>query len=367
MNEVRRSLQKKKIGVLNFQHSNHNYGAVLQAAALQYALSELGFDAIHIDYKPKKDGGIRKSIGKILRFLKIRKSNFKQSLKNKEAFERFREIYLRRTSEITTPAEFTAVSKEFDAVVVGSDQVWRPSMAGHDPIIYFLGSVPNGVNRVAYAASFGESVWEAEDNLELTSQVGRELRKFKAISCREDSGRDICERTFGLTAAHVLDPVLLVDENFFESIVKRSDLDFHEIVYYKLDKEEEFNLFLRFIEDSTQKKPKNLFLKENCRHEFAEVADWVGGIYFSNTVITDSFHCLCLALLFSKEILYCPNVKRGQSRVESLFRDFRLHISKFYDVDGYVVYHVECPKTEFRQILESKRSKSRSFILNANI
>jgi hypothetical protein len=39
----------KKVGILNFQYSTHNYGAVLQAAALEHICRQLGHEAAHLD------------------------------------------------------------------------------------------------------------------------------------------------------------------------------------------------------------------------------------------------------------------------------------------------------------------------------
>ncbi|EIH6892421.1 hypothetical protein BFH61_002780, partial [Escherichia coli] len=47
---------KNKIGILNFQYSDHNYGAVLQAVALENVLKQLGKNAEHINFIPKKKG-----------------------------------------------------------------------------------------------------------------------------------------------------------------------------------------------------------------------------------------------------------------------------------------------------------------------
>ena len=40
----------KKIGLLNFHYSDHNYGAVLQAAALADVINRLGYSVEHIDF-----------------------------------------------------------------------------------------------------------------------------------------------------------------------------------------------------------------------------------------------------------------------------------------------------------------------------
>src|SRR5690606_33131177 len=122
-----------------------------------------------------------------------------------------------------------------DAVIVGSDQVWRPSMA-QDPVAFFLGYVPEEVDRIAYAASFGTATWDFPVSGELTRNIRNELLQFKAISCREDSGVDICKSVFGVQASHVLDPLLLVEDAFLNNIISHSSVGkAARLVYYKLD------------------------------------------------------------------------------------------------------------------------------------
>jgi hypothetical protein len=45
--------KNKKIGLLNFHYSGHNYGAVLQAAALADVITQLGYSPEHIDFIPQ--------------------------------------------------------------------------------------------------------------------------------------------------------------------------------------------------------------------------------------------------------------------------------------------------------------------------
>ncbi|QKJ50679.1 hypothetical protein G9396_05230 [Providencia rettgeri] len=45
-------MKQEKVGILNFQYSDHNYGAVLQAAALENIVKQLGYNVEHINYLP---------------------------------------------------------------------------------------------------------------------------------------------------------------------------------------------------------------------------------------------------------------------------------------------------------------------------
>lgn len=314
----------KKVGILNFQYSTHNYGAVLQAAALEQVCRQLGYDAHHLDYMAKANVSFKGKVGKILRVLGVRKASTIKHVGNSEAFERFRQCFINRTERINSAKEFALVSKGFDAVLVGSDQVWRPAFA-KDAIAFFLGYVPQGIDRISYAASFGTPSWEYEDDIGLTNNVRAQLQRFKAISCREESGVEICKNMFGVNAVHVLDPLLLVDDAFIDKIVSQSSEENEAIlVYYKLDSSPEFQEDLDLLASALSGIAVNIYLKDSNTRQYREVPDWLALIRNAETVVTDSFHCICLALRFNKEVIYCPNEKRGQDRLDSLFNKLNI-------------------------------------------
>ncbi len=354
----------KKIAILNFQHSNHNYGAVLQAAALEHTCRQLGHDAKHLDFIAQPRNSVKGRLGQLLRKMGLRKTPKARRISNQEAFERFRKSFITRTKQITSANEFIEITKTFDSVVVGSDQVWRPSFA-NDTMAYFLGYVSKGTDRVSYAASFGTAKWEQEDDVALTVKVSEELRQFKAVSCREESGVDVCKDVFGVEAAHVLDPLLLVDESFFEKLIPQSSVHpGSKLVYYKLDSSEDFQEDLEAIGSELGSKAVNIYHTESDVREYREVTDWLTLVMGSKVVVTDSFHCVCLALRFGKEVIYCPNERKGQTRLNSLFK--QLHV----DVEP-LDFKLKTPMfklyvhRDIEPILQSERKKSLKFLADA--
>ena len=88
--------------------------------------------------------------------------------------------------------DFNALNpNDFDAFIVGSDQVWRRL---YMPDIYreYLSFAEGwNVRRISYAASFGTEEWEYSP-LE-TTECRRLLQKFDAVSVREASGVSLCK------------------------------------------------------------------------------------------------------------------------------------------------------------------------------
>jgi len=326
----------KKIGIVNYHYSNHNYGAVLQAAALHnYVNSTLGLQAEHIDYKPpvtvpKWVVKLKNVINGYLMDLGVKEKKITHdAFKNPYIFEEFRSEWLPRSKncfhsfEVLNRTEFN-----YTHVIVGSDQVWRPSYTGKSSLVYFLAFLNKNVQKISYAASFGNDSWELPKDE--TQAIVDEVKTFKAISVRESSGVDICRNTFGIDAEHVLDPTLLVGRVFFDSIIgKESAKCDSGIVYYKLDIDSKFEKYISDVSKKLALPSTNIYYSSYGRaHYYLKVEDWLKEIRDSQIVITDSFHCVCLAILFEKPFLYYPNDNRGVTRLESLLTllDLQHHI-----------------------------------------
>ena len=327
----------KKVGILNFHYSEHNYGAVLQAAALADVVTKLGYVVEHIDFIPSKipqKKTIRQLLVGILLALGIkttikrllgRQILIKPPVQGSEVFEDFRSDWIPRSVTTYRSAEqLTLIGEAYAAVIVGSDQVWRPSMYVNmfqDVSVYFLSFLPASVNRISYAASFGVDHWEEKGDVELTQDVGRYLAQFNAISVRECSGVSICRDVFAVNAEHVLDPTLLNGVDFFERIICKANVTQQKrnIVYYKLDVDDAFLDSMKTIGQLLNTPCEDIYYqKDNKGYHYIPVAEWLAKIRDSEFVVTDSFHCVCLAILFNKDFVCFANKGRGLARLQSL-------------------------------------------------
>lgn len=327
----------KKIGLLNFHYSDHNYGAVLQAAALADVICRLGYSVEHIDFIPKKipqKKTLRQllitvlaafGIKSLLKRVLGKKEYIKPAVTGGEVFEQFRDVWVARSQQTyTTIQQLNSVGATYSAVVVGSDQVWRPNMfvnKHQDVDAYFLSFLPDSVTRVSYAASFGVDKWEETNDSALSDRVRKAMTKFNAISVREQSGITICRDNFGVTAQHVLDPTLLNGVDFFERVIAQAGVSKQNenVVYYKLDVDAQFISAIATIGKIMSSPIEDIYYqKSDAGYRYIPVANWLAKIRDSKFVVTDSFHCVCLAILFNKEFICFSNQGRGLARLESL-------------------------------------------------
>lgn len=205
-----------------------------------------------------------------------------------------------------------------------------------------------------------------------TQKVAEEMKKFHAISVRESSGVQICDEIFDIYAEHVLDPTLAIGREFFDEIAdeaKKLSTTMDKIVYYKLDSDNKFLDFLNFLESNLNTKSENIYRKKiGKKYYYNEVNEWLAKIRSSKLVVTDSFHCICFAILFEKEFLYVPNNNRGVTRLESLLSSLGLsnRIAKNDLKDFYIEYcKNKIDYNKVNDILKNKREASISFLYNS--
>ncbi|MEZ9466548.1 polysaccharide pyruvyl transferase family protein [Vibrio breoganii] len=378
---------KTKIGLLNFHYSKYNYGAVLQAAALANVIAELGYNVEHIDYKRGQKHKItpRFILSEGLNFFKIRSflkiilgkekpGIVKHKVTGGEVFDDFRNSWIPTgDEEYYFPNELKDVGNLYETVVVGSDQVWRVSPGDKDfASVYFLDFLPDETRRVAYAASFGFDTWLSSKNKKFTNYVGTLLNKFSSVSVRENTGVDICSKVFNTDACHVLDPTLLRGVGYFETIISEVDtpIQKNNIVYYKLDLPVDFSITLKALEDDLSVSSENIYYQlVGSEYKYINVPTWLAKIRDSKLVITDSFHCVCMAILFNKEFICLSNKSRGLTRLESLLSMLDLSDRLLPDDTSDLPHVVEkLTKINFDKVndtLARHQVKSLDFLANA--
>ncbi len=225
-----------------------------------------------------------------------------------------------------------------DAIIVGSDQVWRPYYSPCQPN-YFLDFLPEDskVKRISYAASFGGDNWDWSQ--ELTKQCAKLLQEFDAVSVREQSGIRLCKEHFNVDAVQVLDPTMLLEIEDYREVVKKGKESVKEVkratlFNYVLDRSVEKQAIIETIAKRTGKTsfssmPElddsiyNLY-GDRDNAVYPPVEDWLSAFDEAEMVVTDSFHGTVFSIIFNKPFWVVGNEGRGMARFESLLSMFGL-------------------------------------------
>ena len=333
-----------RIGILT-QPLYINYGGILQCYALQKKLQQLGHETVILQREFQRSytiiGGVKHYVRQFAKLILGKQPmwHYYVSQDKRDYIAKHTTLFINQyiktlskkcysTEELI--AEFN--SHNLDAVIVGSDQVWRPDYSPCQPN-YFLDflSSNNQVKKLSYAASFGTDSWlfTQED----TKYYSDLIQLFDAISVREFSAVNLCKDNFHVEAVQVLDPTMLLDKDDYINLVKnthnRGELFCYmlDMTKYKMDIVKEISKCSGFkiFENMPLAKPTidNLY-NEIERCVVPPVEDWISAFSEAEMIVTDSFHGCVFSIIFNKPFWAIGNTERGLARFNSLLNQFGL-------------------------------------------
>ena len=282
-----------KIGIVTF-HDADNFGAMLQSYGLQSALQQLGAETSFLDFPTVKAPAEVPASPLMQRILQHRER--RQAL-----FAQFRNTYLHCAPFDGSQAD------QYDLFVAGSDQVWNPTITGAEGK-YLLNFAP-AAKRCAYAASFGTPA--LPENCE--AYFSHELKQFKHISVREQSGTALVRKLTGTQARVDIDPSMLVESAAWEQLMAEPKTDKPYLLLITVQND------MNLLKLATQMaNDRGLELKVISASFFpplgfqpwsdVSVTDWLRLVHDAQAVISSSFHGLVFSILFHKEFYSNPLV-----------------------------------------------------------
>lgn len=328
----------------------HNYGSMLQAYATQKLLDKLNIENETINvsgflgefrkaqYSYILKSGInsdifRDRLGKAKNILikKFLRNDYTSNIKQRDIkFDDFAESIIRK-SQVYVSLEDLAnkCSDNYGAVLIGSDQLWLPANIAAD--YYTLNFVPDGMNSVAYATSFGVSTLPGD----AAEMARRFLPRIKHISVREHAGQKLIKELTGRTVPVVCDPTLLFTGEEWLEIQKKDTIVKDPYIFcYFIGSTPLHREFVKRLKKETGLKVVALTHVDHYMKSDEGYADFtpydIGPAEFLNLirnssyVCTDSFHSTVFSILYKKEFFefkrYTQNTKQStNSRLDTLF------------------------------------------------
>lgn len=389
--------EKLKIGIAAVTYKE-NFGSALQTYATQYTLEKLGCEAkifeikgvhrnIHIKKLLYYAGRLFDPVEAKYLFANLMSRSRKEgSAKTdhyaadmkvrKDTYNAFYKKWLKMLPMTKGWSGLSQQASQMDAVVVGSDQLWRPSnIVGS----YFtLEFVPDNVKKIAFSTSFGVP--------ELPSRLHKHAKKFLSriehISVRENSGADIVKAMSGREATVVCDPtMMLTAEDWMHIQDEKTLAEGKYILMYLMGDNPEQREFVKQLSKKTGCRIIGLLHGATYIAYDEDVADekpfdvdpggFVNLIRNAEYVCTDSFHCCVFSILNSTKFFAFRRWPDGSKfsandRLYTLLSftglDRRLLVGT-EDVDGCIADTID-----FGPVLErvsQKREESLKYLLNA--
>lgn len=322
----------KNIGILTF-HSPHNYGSMLQAYALQTYLSKGGYNVSIINFRPP----IQRKVYCSLIDFRHPRSTFFHLIQNPKAsilsfvkhrrFETFLKEKLNVTKELKETREVFrhVINSSYDAIIVGSDQIWNTSCMDYD--ISYLLPFEGSFRKIAYAPSLGP----IPEVMSMThkSVFKSKLTDFYSLSTRETQGASFLSDLLAKDIQCVLDPTLLLNyEEFNHLVIKKPIIADDYIFYYSpLDSNEMFKPVLEFA------KIRNIKIvvsqnRDYYKHRLVTCVGDSGPIEFLNIIknckfaIGKSFHLIAFSIIFNRQFFAIDG--RNDSRLSNILKQLKL-------------------------------------------
>ena len=387
----------KKIGLTVVTYKD-NFGSALQTYATQYILNSLGYDTgifdidgVHKDINKKKvlfyvsrlfEKDERKYLidNLVSRFRKKTNAASDKYAENMrirhQMYVDFNKKWLKFFPRVNGWKALSDQSASCSHVVVGSDQLWRPSnIAG----CYFtLEFVPDNIDKIALSTSFGVS--------ELPKSVRPHAKKFlnriNSISVREETGRKLVYKLTGRKIPVICDPTMLLTAEQWLTIQESEPFaDGKYILVYLMGDNPEHRKFVKRLKEATEYKIIGLLhggtylsMDEN----FADEEPYnVGPCEFINLIrnaeymCTDSFHGTVFSILnrtkfFSFRRFEDSSEFSTNDRLHTLLKWTGLSERMLYgneNVEDCIAMSIDFDKVH--EVVAKKRAFSMEYLKNA--
>lgn len=378
----------KKIGcAIAYRKGQNNYGTSLQGYAMIKKIQQLGYDVEIINYIKQFT-----LLDKIKWVINSYRCGLGRNIKVKKQslpVDYVRNIGI-RTAAVDAYKEkkllplfhdyrgYEALSngsKNYDVVVVGSDQVWIPT--GLPTKFYNLLFVDDNVRKVAYASSFG--VQEIPDFQK--KATGAYLDRFYKIGVREKRGKEIVDALSHQTAQVVADPTLLLSREEWEEEIASSVINDKEPYMFCYLISENEDARAKATELAKQKGLKIICIRHLEKYRAVDDTygdeapynvgpnEFVKYIRNAEYVVTDSFHCTVFSHIFHKNFLTFYRSSAGKnarnSRIDSLISVLGSSKNKLYAVGDLKGIDAEVNWNTVDENLSKLRESSMKFLKEA--
>lgn len=352
-------------------HNVYNYGASLQAYALQRFCISLNTQYELINYQPDYlsnhfnlwaigNPKFNKPLIKQL-YLIAKLPGRILSLKRKKKFDKFSSKYLNISpKKYCTYQDLKEDPPKAHIYIAGSDQIWNTFFKnGLDPAFY-LSFAANESKKISYAASFAtDKIYNNAEKF-----IKSQLLNFNSISVREKSGLSILQELGFSQASLVMDPVFLLNIDDWTQLIE-NQTKFHKKFIFLYDCERNDNL-KKVALQLRNRLGLPLFSVSQLNQKYANKNFTnVGPLQFLNLlsqssfVVANSFHALAFSLIFHKEFFIVNRTEDINTRMRDLLEELNLTdrlIDSKINLDTPIDYN------QIDRLLEVKINASKRFL-----
>lgn len=356
-----------KIGILTV-HRAINIGAILQTYATQEILRSLGYDAYVIDYVQEKVERVDREKYDWRKWVKfVLGGHLRGALqfcmvKNNVARQRkLFDNFLAKKLRLTAPCSRDNIPQDFDAYVVGSDQLWNSNIFEGRNEDVFWGNFQRkaGTKLMAYACS------TTQENLASTNPqyIQHSLLNFDFVSLREGDSTQYINQYFklGKPAEWVLDPTLAVDSKVWKNMCMGKFANEKYVLYYAA---RTYTPAPKLMREKTEVLAKQMGCKVKTLN-METSSDYVDLISHAQCVVSSSFHGIVFTLIFNRPLLAVKYGDNQDKRYTNLL--YQLGGEKMLVDINEDFKFIEPDYDSINKNLKAWREKSIAFISQLNM
>lgn len=306
-------------------HHTTNYGAVLQAYALQQTIMSLGHENLILETRLRKKKKKKSFSLRRLYFLIISKLRAKESLRLKQYFESFHAEKLLLTKPFASMDELREDCPPVDCLITGSDQVWKFATTPRFLDSRLLEFGPQEAIRFSYAASMEELNYTDAEKQRLKDS----LKRFKGISVREKSAKEYIESFTPYSVERLLDPVFLLSVEKWTQIEKAPRLSGPYILCYQVQSNKKMKEVAVRLKRETGFPIVSIcnspirWMKSDYNYYDVSVEEFIGFYHNASYIVSASFHGVAMGLVFEKPVYAMVKAKRA-NRIKEVMQLFGL-------------------------------------------
>lgn len=350
----------KKVGIITF-HRAINYGAMLQAVALQKAVNEMGYDAELIDYVDQlynhyrisyKTSNPVKSVAKYIFSRSARKRNLR--------FEQFLLENARISDRQYNSGNISSLDESsYMAFITGSDQTFNPIIVEYDDN-YVLGFVKNKNKCNSYAASIGLADLTEENKNWLKTNV----QKYHAVLVREKTGIKLLNKIGIMNTLLVCDPTFLVSADMWMKMQRPVKTPEHYILHYGFKrntcmekKTQRLSIETGYPIYTISDRIKN---DDRGYKKFSGIGpgEWLYLIAKADYIVTNSFHGMIFSFIFNRQVWIADSNDGTFSRMEDFLEKmnctYRILKDDLGEIEGSMIPYQDVNPLMRKYIRESK-------------
>lgn len=354
----------RSIGIITI-HSDLNYGAALQAYALNCFLRIKGYKSEIINYI------------KIPNHPRVYPfpTNIAYWLMNRPRFKRYRGFMKSSVSTKTWNSVdelMNDFNEPYDVLISGSDQVWNPTCGGLidklNPCYYLAFADGNKYKKISYASSLGSYRFNEEE----IKSVGKWLGEYSHLSTRELEGKEHLETFLDHDVKVVLDPTLLLDKQEWMKVsvpVMKVKNKKYVLVYY-IDEIAECVEYARKVADANgwrvamMTNTAKRFPGVDINIPFCGPAEFLWLFNNAQFVCTNSFHGTAFSVNFNKNFISI--IKRNSpQRARTLLKNVGLQERLLTEIRQVDEMSLDVDWTNVNEKLEQLRVDSADYLINA--